>query len=106
MERYTAVGKAVMVGDAVQVSDKFLKRELRIEMGDKYPQIVVFEFVQGWADILDNVTVGDIVEVDFNLRGREYKDRCYNTLNGYALRAEGKTIPFNEKKKEKDEAPF
>jgi hypothetical protein len=34
---YTIEGKVVTVGDKVQITDKFAKREIVIESGDKYP---------------------------------------------------------------------
>lgn len=85
------------VGQTAQVSEKFSKRELVVEVADdKYPQIVSFEFTQDKCALLDNVMEGQEVEVSFALRGREWTNengdvRVFNTLNGF--RVEGGSAP-------------
>lgn len=81
------------VGQTAQVSEKFSKRELVVEIADdKYPQVVSFEFTQDKCALLDGVMEGQEVEVSFALRGREWTNengdvRVFNTLN--AFRVEG-----------------
>lgn len=85
------------IGDTVNVSEKFSKRELVVEVpDDKYPQIVSFEFTQDKCALLDSVMEGQEVEVSFSLRGREWTNeagdvRVFNSLN--AFRIEGGVAP-------------
>ena len=68
------VGKVHKVLDLIKVSDKFKKRDLVIETGEKYPQLIAIETHNGNTDILNNLREGDVVECDINLRGREWKN--------------------------------
>lgn len=74
------------------VSDKFQKREFVIETTDEqYPQTIAFECTQARVELLDNVKVGDKLNVYFNLKGREWtspKDgsvRVFNTLDAWKI---------------------
>jgi hypothetical protein len=80
----------------VEVSDKFKKRELHLSVMDgQYEQIINIEFHQDNCAKLDNFGAGQEVEVDFNIRGREWqKDdkspiRVFNTLAGWKIEAVG-----------------
>jgi len=59
--------------DTQQVTERFSKREFVLEIGDgPYPQHVKFQLVQDKTPVLDPFEVGDILQVSFDLRGREY----------------------------------
>ena len=70
-------GKVHEVGPTTQVTDSLKKRELILEYieNPQYPEYVKFEAIQDRCNILDNVKVGDDVEVFFNLRGRPWTDK-------------------------------
>ena len=68
----------------------FSKREFVIEVEDgKFPQMIKFEAVKEKASILDGVSVGDRVNVTFDIRGNEYKERFYVNLNAWKLSKAG-----------------
>lgn len=80
-------GKIHFISDTIIVSDKFKKRELVVEIAEnpQYPELVKFEAIQDRTTLLDNLSIGDEVEVNFNLKGREWKDKngvaqYFNTL--------------------------
>lgn len=83
------------VGQTVNVSDKFSKRELVVEIpDDKYPQVVSFEATQDKCSLLDPIGAGQQVEITFALRGREWTSpsgdvRVFNTLNLVRIDAVG-----------------
>jgi len=78
------------IKDEEAVTDRFRKRELWLKLDKSFGDtIVTIEFVQGWVQTLDKHNIGDKVEVAFNLQGREYKGRVYNSLRGYTIQ----TIP-------------
>lgn len=87
---YNVSGKVLRVLQTVQVTDKFSKREVIIETDGQYPQQVIVQFCQDKTALLDKVSPGDMVSVDFNLRGRLFNDkngveRCFNTLDGWRI---------------------
>lgn len=73
-------GKVFRIGEPEQVSASFKKRELILEIPGMYPQFIKFEAVQDKCSILDGLTIGQSIDVHFNLNGRENKGNYYNTL--------------------------
>lgn len=108
---YTIEGRIHHIGETVQVSDRFSKREFVIETKGEYPQTVALEFVKDKCTILDQFKVGQNVTCDFNLRGREWEDpktckpRWFNTLNAWKMTAVGGQKPARESNKEYPEEP-
>ena len=70
-------GKVHEVSETVQVTESLKKRELILEYieNPQYPEYLKFEAIQDRCNLLDNVKVGDDVEVFFNLRGRPWTDK-------------------------------
>ena len=78
------------------VSEKFKKQELILTVQDgQYEQTVSIEFQQDKTELLDSFAPGQEVEIEYNLRGREWtnpKDgavRVFNTLAGWKIEAVG-----------------
>ena len=71
------IGKVHDVLRTQQITDSLKKRELIIEYieNPQYPEYLKFEAIQDKCDLLDNLKVGDNVEVFFNLRGRPWTDK-------------------------------
>jgi hypothetical protein len=79
-------GKVKKVGSEEVISDKFKKRVLWIETGDKYPQTVEFQAANDKCDLLNGIEEGAEITVHFNLRGREWQNKegetkVFNTLD-------------------------
>ncbi|MCJ8210521.1 DUF3127 domain-containing protein [Mucilaginibacter sp. RS28] len=70
-------GKVHEVSATQQVTDTLKKRELILEYieNPQYPEYIKFEAIQDRCNLLDNVKVGDNVEVSFNLKGRPWTDK-------------------------------
>lgn len=78
---HTSTGTIVSIAETMQISDKFKKKEFIVKIGDSYPQFVKFELTQSNTDQLDFLSEGDVVEVEFQLRGRQLPDgRVFNSL--------------------------
>ena len=80
-------GKVHDLSDVINVTDTFRKRELVIEFAEnpQYPEYVKFEAIQDRVALMDNVKVGQEVEVFFNLKGRQWTNKqgekqYFNTL--------------------------
>lgn len=95
------------VSDVKQVTEKFAKRELVVEVQDgKYPQVLQFETSGDRNALLDPIRSGDTVTIDFDLRGREGKDgRVWNTLSVWKLSVDGKA-PARTGGDDQDQIPF
>ncbi|SEL60189.1 DUF3127 domain-containing protein [Parapedobacter koreensis] len=70
-------GKVHEIGDVQQVTDTFKKRDLIIQYAEnpQFVEYIRFEATQDRTTLFDNLSVGDEVEVSFNLRGRPWTNR-------------------------------
>jgi hypothetical protein len=97
-------GKVHEVSPTAQVTDSLKKRELIVEYieNPQYPEYLKFEAIQDRCSLLDNIRVGDDIEVFFNLRGRPWTDKTgkktyFNSLQLWKVNvlggANGNTAP-------------
>ena len=68
----------------------FQKRDLVITTDGQYPQDIIIQFTQGNCALLDNLQVGQRVNVHFNLQGREWispqgEVKYFNTVLGWKI---------------------
>lgn len=89
---YEIKGTVKTVGDEQKITDKFSKREIVIEHGDKYPQWNSFEAVNDRMSLLGDVRVGDTVTIWFDLSGREPKNngRVFNSNRIWKMQVDAK----------------
>jgi hypothetical protein len=82
-------------GDVQQVKDTFKKREFVLtDNSSQYPQHISFQLTQDKCALLDNVNVGEEINVSFNLRGREWTSpqgelRYFNSLEAWRIEKSG-----------------
>lgn len=98
---FKLTGAIKMIADTNQVSEKFSKRDFVVtDTTSMYPQDVLFQITQDKCSVLDSYSVGDSVEVSFNLRGREWTSpqgevKYFNTLEAWRIeRASGVATPM------------
>lgn len=104
-------GKLHKVFAAVQVSEKFTKREFVIELSDnsQYPQLVILQLTQDRVNLVDNFNEGEELIVSINLKGRAWtpKDgetKYFNTLEAWRIQsANGSSAPSNSRPQPKTE---
>jgi hypothetical protein len=90
---YTLKGEIKTIKETRNVSDTFKVREFVItDASGQYPQVIAFQSAQDRCEMLDNFNTGDMVEVFFNLRGREWTSpqgdvRVFNTLDAWKVTA-------------------
>jgi hypothetical protein len=68
------------IGDIETISDKFSKREIVIKTTDQYPQFISCQVTNKNIGLFDNKSVGEEVTAHINIRGREHKEKYYNTI--------------------------
>jgi len=93
-----------------QVTDSFKKQELILSVQDgQYEQTICVEFQQDNCSKLDSFAPGQEVDVQINLRGREWtnpKDntvRVFNTIVGWKIETVG-TAPEPTAKEMSDDS--
>jgi hypothetical protein len=112
-------GTIKVINPTQVISEKFSKREFVLTDESQYPQDILFQATQDKCSLLDNIGVGQQVEVSFNLRGREWTSpagevKYFNTLEAWRIEVFGAvnmnpnttytpTTPANE---EDDDLPF
>lgn len=99
-------GRIKVIFPTIQISDKFTKRDVVITTTtDMYPQDILVQFTQDKCAILDLHKSGDEVDIDYNLKGREWinqqgESKYFNTIEGWRInRASGasQTPPQTQK---------
>ncbi|MGI5867967.1 MAG: DUF3127 domain-containing protein [Kiritimatiellia bacterium] len=86
MPGYEFVGTIKKIGDVQTFPSGFSKRELVVTSeGERYPQDIMFEFLKEKADMLTSLNEADRVKVYFDIGGREYNGRYYNSLKGWKI---------------------
>lgn len=71
MSKFKATGIIHAIGNIIPVGERS-KREVILQMGEKYPQFVPFEAFGDKVELTEGLNEGDEVEFVFELRGREY----------------------------------
>ncbi len=80
-------------GEAVQVSEKFKKREFVLtDNSSQYPQHLSMQLTQDKCSLIDSYNVGDEIKVHINLRGREWTSpknevKYFNTIEAWRIEA-------------------
>jgi single-strand DNA-binding protein len=87
-------GKVILVKDLFQVTDTFKKREFVVETQETnndqtYTQQIILQTIQAKTSMLDNISEGQDVTVQFNIQGKGFeKDgvtRYFNNLNAWKI---------------------
>lgn len=67
----------------------FKSRAIVIETAGQYPQLIKLEFAQDRCELVDNISEGTPVKVFFDLRGREWQDKFFTSLNAWRIEPTG-----------------
>ena len=79
-------GKLILKSEPRQITDKFRVMDFVIQTPDeKYPQSIQFQVMNDRIQEMDKFTIGEEVEVSFDVRGREHNGKYYNTLNAFKI---------------------
>lgn len=85
--------KVKQVRDTVEYKN-FSKRELicTVDYDQRYPEDISIEFHKDNTELLNGISKGDIVIIDYYFRGNYYepKDAYYTTVVGYNIQVANK----------------
>ena len=92
-------GKLVEIFDTVTITETFKKREFIIQdnKNPEYPEFVKVELIQEKVSLLDNLNVGDEINVLINIKGRKWEDKegnikYFNSIQGWKIERENEGI--------------
>ncbi len=92
---YEITGILIEKFDAVQVSEKFKKREFVIDTRGEYPQRVKFQLTNDKCGYIDNIQIGQAMKVVFDVRGRKWekdgKAAYFTNLEAWKVTGEQQT---------------
>ena len=98
MSNFKLEGKIKAIKPTEVVSQKFSKRTFVITDNSQYPQDIEFQLTQDKCAILDSFSLGQQVEVSFNLRGKEWispagEAKYFNTIEAWRVEKTGGAKP-------------
>jgi hypothetical protein len=110
-------GTIKSISDVIQVTQKFSKVEMVIETQDQYPQTLLVEWPNDQANAVLQFSVGDVVNVSVNIRGREWQSpsgdvKYFISLSGWRCELVSGVNPvdnqtkISESHEEEDDLPF
>jgi single-strand DNA-binding protein len=82
---YEVEGTLHKIYNTENKSGSFQTREFVVRVDGQYPQYVKLQLVQDRCNIIDNFQENSRVKVSFDLRGREWQDKFFTTLNAWRI---------------------
>jgi len=88
-------GKLIEIFDTIQITETFKKREfiLQDNKNPEYPEFIKVELIQDKVSLLDNLNIGDEINVLINIKGRKWEDKegnikYFNSIQGWKIESE------------------
>jgi hypothetical protein len=89
------VGKVKELKGIETFDSGFQKRQIVVtELEGNYPQDIAIDFVKEGITKLENVKVGEKVEIKANLRGSEFGGKNYVSLQGWFFKSDAPKSAF------------
>tara|TARA_B110000438_G_C15462661_1_gene499559 strand:+ start:248 stop:595 length:348 start_codon:yes stop_codon:yes gene_type:complete len=92
-------GKLIEIFDTIQITETFKKREFIIQenKNPEYPEFIKVELIQDKVSLLDNLNIGDEVNVLINIKGRKWEDKegkikYFNSIQGWKIESENEGV--------------
>lgn len=99
-------GTIIKIYEVKKISEKFSAQDFVIQTDEKYPQKITFQLSNDKMDLIRPYTEGSPVNVHFNLRGREWKDKYFNTLEAWKIDCETATKAPQQIADKNADSPF
>ena len=91
---FEITGKLIEIFDAIQVTDRFRKREFVLETRDnvgtsEFVETIKFQLTQDRCDLIESTSIGDDIKISFNIRGRRWEKNgqvsFFNNLEAWKI---------------------
>ena len=84
------------------------KRKIVIETPGQYPKNVCIDFWGDKCDLIDTMTIGDVLSLGINIESREYNGNYYTDVKAWKVATESKAqkADFEGTQEENDDLPF
>lgn len=73
-------GKLKLIRDEQTFASGFKKREFVITTEEQYPNDILFELLKDKTGLIMTYQPGERVKISFDIRGREWQDKYFNSL--------------------------
>ena len=93
MSNLSITGTVAEIQLTEQVTAKFSRRIVVLEIPGTYPQQVPFEFTQDRCDLADRLTVGAEATIHFDLRGRKWEGKWYSGIHAWKVETQAAPAP-------------
>lgn len=84
-------GKLIYKSEEQHISQTFTKREFVIEYAEnpQYPELIKLDLANDKCKLIDNMKIGQEIEVHFNLKGKKFNkngnDQYFNSLQCWKI---------------------
>ncbi len=78
-------GKITKIFEEKSFNGGFTKREFVVTTNEQYPQPILFEMHKEKATQIAQLKSGDVVKVLFDIRGREWQEKYFNSLVAWKI---------------------
>lgn len=86
---FALTGRLVHIGETQQKTESFSVREFVIDTEAQYSSLIKFQLANDRCKLLDKYSIGNQVEVHFNVQGRKWekegKDNYFVTLAAWKI---------------------
>jgi single-strand DNA-binding protein len=83
------IGRIKVIKDEQTFPSGFTKREFVITTEEQYPNDISFELLKEKGNLVASYKPGDRLKVFFDIRGREWQGKYFNSLVAWKLEAAG-----------------
>lgn len=85
-EEIIITGTVKKIKEVETFANDFTKQQIVVSTDEQYPQDLPIDFIKDKISKLNGINLGDKVEVKINIRGSEYQEKYYSSLNGWYLK--------------------
>ncbi len=83
------IGRIKLIRDEQTFPSGFTKREFVITTEEQYPNDIQFELLKEKGNLITSFKEGDRLKVQFDVRGREWQGKYFNSLVAWKIEAAG-----------------
>lgn len=83
------IGRIKLIRDEQTFPSGFTKREFVITTEEQYPNDISFELLKEKGSMITSFKEGDRLKIQFDIRGREWQGKYFNSLVAWKIEAAG-----------------